>query len=104
MASPQLDAIKQMLKGRPAERADQSAQDARAGFETITQMLQVQDDTKREKVTANGVPGEWITNGDSTDATTIYYLHGGGYSIGSVNTHATMISQIARASKARAFA
>lgn len=104
MASPQLDAIKQMLKGRPAERADQSAQEARAGFETITQALQVKDDTKRDKTTANGVPGEWITNGGSTDATTIYYLHGGGYSLGSVNTHATMISQIARASKARAFA
>jgi acetyl esterase/lipase len=102
MASPQLDAIKQMLKGRPVERADLSPQDARAGFEMMTQVLQVKDETKREAVSANGVPGEWITNDASTDAVTLYYLHGGGYSIGSVNTHATMVSQIARAAKARA--
>lgn len=104
MASQQLDAIKQMLKSRPAERMDVPAPEARAFFETMTQAMQVQDDTKREKVTANGVPGEWITNGDSSDATTLYYLHGGGYSIGSLNTHATITSQIARAAKARAFA
>jgi acetyl esterase/lipase len=104
MASQQLEAIKQMLKGRPTERTDISPQDARAFFETMTQALQAPGDTKREKVTANGVPGEWITNGESTDAITLYYLHGGGYSIGSVNTHATMVSSIARAAKARAFA
>jgi acetyl esterase/lipase len=93
-----------MLKSQPNRPENLSPQEVRAGFETMTQMLAVQDDTKREKASANGVDGEWITNGDSTDALTIYYLHGGGYSIGSVNTHATMISAIARASKARAFA
>lgn len=102
MASPQLEQIKQMLKSRP-DRLETPPQEARAFFETMTTALQVQDDTKREKVTANGVPGEWITNAGSTEAITVYYLHGGGYSIGSTNTHATMISAIARASGARAF-
>jgi acetyl esterase/lipase len=93
-----------MLRSRPNRPEGLSAQETRAGFEVMTQAMQVKDDTKREKASANGVPGEWISNGGSTDAITIYYLHGGGYSLGSVNTHATMISQIARASKARAFA
>ncbi len=104
MASPQLEQIKQMLKSRPNRPENLDPQETRTNFEQITQLLKVEDDSKREKVTANGVPGEWITNDASTDASTLYYLHGGGYSIGSVNTHATLISQLARAAKARAFA
>lgn len=104
MASPQLETIVQMLRSRPNRPEGLDPQQTRAFFEQMTQAMAVKDDTKREKVTANGVPGEWITNGASTDAITLYYLHGGGYSIGSVNTHATMVSSIARASKARAFA
>lgn len=104
MASPELDAIVQMLRSAPNRPENLNPQETRANFEQMTQILSVKDETKREKVTANGVPGEWITNDASTDATTLYYLHGGGYSIGSVNTHATMVSAIARAAKARAFA
>ena len=104
MARPQPDTIVQMLRSQPNRPENLTPEETRAGFETMTQMLQVKDDTKRETTSANGVPGAWITNDASSDATTIYYLHGGGYSIRSVNTHATMISQIARASTARAFA
>jgi acetyl esterase/lipase len=93
-----------MLRSAPNRPENLNAQETRANFEQMTQILSVKDETKREKVTANGVPGEWITNDASTDATTLYYLHGGGYSIGSVNTHATMVSAIARSAKARAFA
>ncbi len=102
MASPALDAIIQMLKSRPAsERLD--APETRASFELIAQMFPVAADVKREPASANGVPGEWITVPNSSDAVTIYYLHGGGYIIGSINTHADMVSRIARASGARAF-
>jgi epsilon-lactone hydrolase len=102
MASPQLDAIIQMIRSRPREeRLDIPT--ARAGFEMLAQMFPVAADIKREPASANGVPGEWITAPNSTDATTILYLHGGGYTIGSINTHADMVSRICRASGARAF-
>jgi acetyl esterase/lipase len=104
MASQQLEAIVKILRSQPNRPAQLNPQETRANFEAMTNWLRGKDDTKREKVTAKGVPGEWITNDESSDAATLYYLHGGGYSIGSVNTHATMISQIARAAKARAFA
>lgn len=104
MASQQLDEIVQMLRSRPAvPEGEIDPKVAREGFETMTKLMQVSDDTKREDVTANGVPGAWITNNDTTDATTLYYLHGGGYMIGSTSSHLTMISRIARAAKARAF-
>ncbi len=102
MASPQLDEIIEMLRSRPRpDRLD--IPQARAGFETIAEMFLVAADIKREPASANGVPGEWITAPNSTDAVTILYLHGGGYTIGSLNTHADMVSRICRASGARAF-
>lgn len=102
MASPQLQTIIDMLKNRPI-RGELSIEETRAGFEMLAQMFQIASDIKRTPADADGVPGEWITAPNSTDQTTILYLHGGGYSIGSVNTHADMVSRIARASGARAF-
>jgi acetyl esterase/lipase len=34
----------------------------------------------------------------------IYYLHGGGYTMGSISTHRELISRLSRAARARAFA
>jgi monoterpene epsilon-lactone hydrolase len=102
MASSQLEAIIQMIKSRPREeRLD--IPEARKGFEMLASVFPAAADIKREPASAGGVPGEWITAPNSTDATTILYLHGGGYTIGSVNTHADMVSRICRAAGARAF-
>jgi len=57
-----------------------------------------------EKVEAGGVNAEWIAAPGATADRVILYLHGGGYVIGSINTHRAMISRIARASDARALA
>jgi acetyl esterase/lipase len=38
------------------------------------------------------------------DERVIYYLHGGGYVMGSINTHREMISRLSRAARARALA
>jgi epsilon-lactone hydrolase len=102
MASPQLDAIIQQIRSRPI-REDITIEETRAEFEMLAPMFPVAADIKREPASANGVPGEWITAPNSTDAATMLYLHGGGYTIGSVNTHADMVSRICRASGARAF-
>lgn len=101
MASPQLQTIIEMLKNRPIRTP--SIEETRAGFEMLAQMFQVASDIKRTPADADGVPGEWVMAPTSTDQTTILYLHGGGYSIGSLNTHADMVSRLARACGARAF-
>ena len=102
MASPQLQPILDLLKSRPV-RDGLLIQETRAGFEMLAQMFTVAPDVTRKPADADGVPGEWITVPESTDRVTVLYLHGGGYSIGSVNTHADLVSRIARASGARAF-
>ena len=102
MASPQLQTIVDMLKNRPI-REGLSFEETRAGFEMLAQMFTVASDVTRKPADADGVPGKWITVPESSDRVTIFYLHGGGYSIGSVNTHADLVSRIARVSGARAF-
>lgn len=102
MASPQLEQIIQLIRSRPIHE-EGTIQETRQEFEMLATMFPVAADIKREPASADGVPGEWITAPNSTDAATIFYLHGGGYTIGSVNTHADMVSRICRASGARAF-
>jgi acetyl esterase/lipase len=57
-----------------------------------------------EKINAGGVDAEWIAAPGANADRVILYLHGGGYVIGSINTHRAMVSRIARASNARALA
>ncbi len=103
MASPQLQNIIEMIKAQPV-REDAPPEETRANFEKLAMAFPVAEDVKREKTDANGVPGEWLTPTGVSGDITVYYLHGGGYSIGSVNTHARMVALIAAACDARAFA
>lgn len=103
MASPQLQTIIQMLQAQPVRESTAWDATVREQFEGIAAMFPMAADVTRTPADADGVYGEWITTANSSDALTVLYLHGGGYSIGSVNTHADLVSRIARASGARAF-
>ena len=92
-----------MIKAQPA-RSDVSVEETRANFESLAAAFPVADDVKREKASANGVPGEWLTPPGVSGDITIYWLHGGGYTVGSVSTHARLVAQMAAACDARAFA
>lgn len=102
MASPQLQTVVSFLRNRPI-RGDESLDAVRAAFDSVGTIFPIAADVKRDDVTADGVPGAWVTAGEPGPGT-IYYLHGGGYSIGSVASHLDLISRLARAASARAFA
>ncbi|QHO74674.1 esterase [Bradyrhizobium sp. CCBAU 051011] len=57
-----------------------------------------------ERVSADGVDGEWIFPANAPDDKTILYFHGGGFRIGSVASHRDLIAQIALASGCRVLA
>ena len=103
MASPQLQNIIEMIRARPS-REGVPVEETRATFEQLATVFPVDDDVKREKAGPNGVPGEWIRPPAVSGDITVYWLHGGGYYMGSVNTHANIITPIAAACDARAFA
>jgi acetyl esterase/lipase len=55
-----------------------------------------------EKVSAGGVPAEWFRGPDIDDSRVLLYLHGGGYSVGSIDSHRELVSRICVASGMRA--
>ena len=58
-------------------------------------------DAKCEPVDAGGVPAEWVAAPGIDAERAVLYLHGGGYAIGSLNTHRRLAYDISAASGAR---
>ena len=57
----------------------------------------LQDDVTLTAVDVNGVPGEWTVLVDSDPSRRLLYVHGGGYVLGSINTHRRLVADICRA-------
>jgi acetyl esterase/lipase len=90
-----------MLQARP-QVVGGTIEESRAGFEQLAGMFPVADDVETEAVDAGGVPAEWLRVPESRDDRVVLYVHGGGYVIGSLNTHRELASRIARAAQATA--
>jgi len=103
VASQQLQMIVEALRARP-DSAELSIQDQRAAFQELASQFQPAQDVRCEPVDAGGIPAEWITTPEAGHERAIYYLHGGGYVMGSIGTHRDMISRLSRAARARALA
>src|SRR5262245_62485300 len=101
MSREQIKAIVQRLRSDPVVKPEASLQEAREGFEQIGGMFPVEADIKREAVYAGGVKAEWVSAPDADAGRAVLYLHGGGYVIGSINTHRALAARLSRASRAR---
>ena len=101
MASEQLNKVIDRIKSQP-QNPNASMEMRRAGMERISE--RAPSDVICEKVNAGSVNAEWIAAPGAIADRIILYLHGGGYVVGSINTHRAMVSRIARASNARALA
>lgn len=100
MPSVQHETIVQMLAAQPHNPAATVAE-TRAGFEQLAQLFPLAADVRAERVDAGGVPAEWVSVPQSRAERVILYLHGGGYVIGSPNSHRELASRIARATRTR---
>lgn len=101
MASQELQAVLEMLKGRPIDGAP-TLEETRAGFEAMGSAFPAPDGTMAGVVNANGVPCELTSAPGAHPGTTVLYVHGGGYVIGSIATHRGLVARISAASGARA--
>jgi epsilon-lactone hydrolase len=100
MASQELSMVVNMLQSfRP--QTEQTIPEMRAGMELMAGAAVIAADVKCEKVSAGGVPAEWVVSPNAEPARVILYLHGGGYVIGSINTHRELASRLSRAAAAR---
>ena len=101
MASPQLQTAIEAMKAL-VSREVSTPQEMRVVFEELA--VAPPADIKCERVEAGGVDAEWICAPNAASDRFVLYLHGGGYVIGSVNTHRDMIGRISRAAQARVLA
>jgi len=94
MADAEIVALRGKLTSRP--RSDDYRQ-RRRDIDERGLAYGLQPDVKVEPVTANGVRAEWSSTPGATDDAALLYLHGGGYVIGSLDSHRHLVVEAGRA-------
>jgi monoterpene epsilon-lactone hydrolase len=102
MASEQLNKVLEIIRSVPPAKPDTTIGQMRGAMEKVAE--RVAKDVTCEPVTAGGVPAEWIAAPGAAQDRVILYLHGGGYVMGSINTHRAMIGRLSRAAQAKCLA
>src|ERR1700682_3651467 len=100
MSQQQLQKIIDMLKAQPIS-GKPSIAETRAGFEQMAAMFPVEAVVRSEPVNAGGVKSELVSAPNAAPGRAVLYLHGGGYVIGSINTHRSLAGGIFRAAQTR---
>ena len=76
----------------------------RVGFERVSNLSKFPRFVKKQEIEYANCEASWFTPDGYGKSKNILYLHGGGYVMGSVNTHRALIARIARACGYRALA
>jgi acetyl esterase/lipase len=101
MADPEILKLRELIASRP--RAAELAQ-RRRDIDARGRQFGIAPDVAVEKVSANGVAAEWTGTPDADAGAAILYVHGGGYVIGSLDSHRHLVSELGRAAGVRALA
>lgn len=73
----------------------------RANFDARSELYPLPDEVTVTAVDAGGVPAHWISAPGAAGGQVLVYLHGGGYQIGSLRSHAELAARLGRASGTR---
>ena len=103
MPSEQLAVVLQMLRERPIAPEGATIEDMRKGLDVVFG-APVASDIRVEPADAGGIRAEWISAPNASAGRVVLYLHGGGYVLGSIDSHRELCSRIARAAGARVLA
>ena len=101
MSDTEIGALRQKLASR--ERSDDYRQ-RRKDMDAAFSQYGTARDVTVEPVSANGVRAEWTSTPQDDRDAALLYLHGGGYVIGSLDSHRHLVSEAGRAAKAWALA
>ncbi len=101
MASEQLKKVIDIVRSlQPSGASEPTIEQLRAGMEKVAE--RVASDVHCEPIIAGKVRAEWVVPPGADTERVLLYFHGGGYVMGSINTHRAMVARMARASGARA--
>ncbi len=95
MASPELDKLVSMLRTAKIS-SDPTIEEIRAGWEKFAASFVPAADLSFKPDVAGGVAVEWVTAPNSDPSRIVLYLHGGGYTIGSIASYRSYTGASAR--------
>lgn len=107
MPSAEHEAMVESILAGPRGPEPGSIDEIRAGLaETVGffESLAFPDDVEERPVDAGGVPGRWFVPPGAAADRVVLYLHGGGYVMGSIATHRSLIGRLAEATGIRVLA
>jgi epsilon-lactone hydrolase len=99
------DAAKQfhdLLGALPRSEVRPSIEESRAASEGWTIVTGEPEGVTYQPVDAGGVPAEWTMPAAADPDRVLLYLHGGGYSVGSIASHRKLVGHLAKAAGVRA--
>lgn len=99
MSSDELAVVIELLRASPVFGGDFAA--SRDSLEAGASAMPLPDGVDVEAVDAAGVSCEWVRSPGARDERTIMYLHGGGYTIGSLLTHRRLVANLCEHAGAR---
>lgn len=99
MSSTQLNQVIESLKDLKLDAP--SMDELRAGFATFMSGYGYDPSIKSDPVTIGEMKAEWLTAPGADPSRAILYLHGGGYVIGSIETHRALAARLSQASGSR---
>lgn len=100
MASEEFDHLLERIRSFESPK-DPSLEETRAILENTAKLFTVPENVDVRPIDAGGVAAEWLLPADATANASLLYLHGGGYALGSIESHRHMAAQIAEAAGVR---
>lgn len=100
MPNEGINRIIELMQSLPV-RTDATIQEQRKDMESFLEPAPLPGGTQVESANANGVPAEWLATPGADVSRILLYLHGGGYVMGSINTHRTLVAALSTATGAR---
>jgi monoterpene epsilon-lactone hydrolase len=104
MANPQVQQLFQMLATSPLADPTQTLEQMRGNLDGLSAMFPPQTEVELAPAETGGVRAEWIRPAGAKPGLTILFLHGGGYTLGSLASHRDLASRIAKAAAANTLA
>jgi monoterpene epsilon-lactone hydrolase len=101
MSHSELDALRAVFASRPKPK---DIAEMRQNIDARGLAYGVSSDVTVEVTDAGGVKAEWTRTANADPQRAILYVHGGGYVIGSLDSHRHSVSEIGRAAGARMLA
>lgn len=96
MLNLKLYLVKKIIKSYQKKAQWENIPRARAGFEKISKRTPSHHpDVEYEPFLIEDLKAEWVMPKNADNKNVLLYFHGGGYAVGSPNTHRAMVSQIA---------